>query len=231
MAQAIKTKQAPVKKSANVKPLGTRSRSAQLTRDSVLKAAIRVFAKYGLNGGSIEKISSAAKSHDRMIYYYFGNKEGLFVAVLEEIYRQFNEAEAKVSIDAKDPVGSLKRIITFIIYYYHDHPEFVTILNSENLHRGKHIAKLQLATEYSSTAISVFKNILESGQAQGVFRQDVLARDLYMMVAALGYFYQSNRFTLSAFLGEKLDASDTFEAWEKFVVQAVLSTVGYKEKA
>ena len=107
MAQAIKTKPTTIKKSANVKPLGTRARSAQLTRDSVLKAAIRVFAKYGLNGGSIEKISSAAKSHDRMIYYYFGNKEGLFVAVLEEIYRRFNEAEAKVNFDDKDPVGSL----------------------------------------------------------------------------------------------------------------------------
>jgi AcrR family transcriptional regulator len=231
MAQAIKTKQTPIKKAASVKPIGTRARSAQLTRDSVLKAAIRVFAKYGLNGGSIEKISSAAKSHDRMIYYYFGNKEGLFVAVLEEIYRRFNEAEAKVKIDAKDPVGSLKRIITFIVYYYNDHPEFVTILNSENLHRGKHITKLQLATEYSSTAISVFRNILESGQAQGVFRQDVIARDLYMMVAALGYFYQSNRYTLSAFLGERLDSSDTFEAWEKFVLQAVLRTVSFKEEA
>jgi len=231
MAQAIKTKSTTTKKTSSVKPLSARARSAQFTHDSVLKAAIRVFAKYGLNGGSIEKISSAAKSHDRMIYYYFGNKEGLFVAVLEEIYRRFNEAEAKVIIDAKDPIASLKRVITFIVYYYHDHPEFVTILNSENLHRGKHVAKLQLATEYSSTAISVFRNVLDAGQAQGVFRKDVRARDLYMMVAALGYFYQSNRYTLSAFLGEKIDQSETFEAWEKFVMQAVLRTVSIKEEA
>ena len=218
------------KKDPHVKPLNARARSANLTRESVLKAAIKVFAKYGLNGGSIEKISSAAKSHDRMIYYYFGNKEGLFVAVLEEIYRRFNEAEAKIIIDKNDPVGSLKRLIEFIVHYYHDHPEFVTILNSENLHRGKHVSKLKLPTQYSSKAINVFHDILIAGQTSGVFRQDVLARDLYMMVASMGYFYQSNRFTLSTFLGEKLDQAETFESWEKFVMQAVLRTVSTKKE-
>lgn len=207
------------------KPLGARARSAQLTRESILKAALRVFAKYGLNGGSVEKISSAAKSHDRMIYYYFGNKEGLFVAVLEESYRRFNEAEAQVKIDSDDPVGSLRRVVQFIVHYYRQHPEFVTLLNSENLHRGKHVAKSRKAKEYSSTAISVFDEVLQAGKAHGVFREDIRGRDLYMMVAALGYFYQSNRYTLSAFLGEKLESADTFSAWEAFVMDAVLRTV------
>ena len=228
MAQAKNSNPQTSKKANNGKPLSARARSAQLTRDSVLKSAIRVFAKYGLNGGSIEKISSDAKSHDRMIYYYFGNKEGLFVAVLEETYRRFNEAEAKVEIDANDPVGSLKRLVEFIVNYYHDHPEFVSILNSENLHRGKHIAKSQLAQEYSSKAISIFSDMLLAGQQRGLFREDLSARDLYMMVASMGYFYQSNRYTLSAFLGEKLEEGETFSAWEKFVMDAVLRTVSNK---
>lgn len=224
MAQA-KNSSPQAKKTTSSKPLSARARSAQLTRDSVLKAAVRVFAKYGLNGGSIEKISSAAKSHDRMIYYYFGNKEGLFVAVLEETYRRFNEAEAKVEIDPDDPVTSLKRLVRFIVNYYHDHPEFVIILNSENLHRGKHIAKSQLAQAYSSKAIGVFKDVLLAGQQRGVFREDLSGRDLYMMVASMGYFYQSNRYTLSAFLGEKLEQDENFSAWERFVMDAVLRTV------
>ncbi|UOD50139.1 TetR family transcriptional regulator [Orrella daihaiensis] len=227
MTQA-KNPKATSKAAVGNKPLSARARSAQLTRDSVLKAAIKVFAKYGLNGGSIEKISSAAKSHDRMIYYYFGNKEGLFVAVLEETYRRFNEAEAKVEIDPKDPVLSLKKLVEFIVNYYHDHPEFVIILNSENLHRGKHIAKSELAQEYSSKAISVFSEVLLAGQKKGVFRDDLSPRDLYMMVAAMGYFYQSNRYTLSAFLGEKLEKTETFSAWEQFVMDAVLRTVTTK---
>lgn len=228
MTQAKRPKATSKPVTTSNKPLSARARSAQLTRDSVLKAAIKVFAKYGLNGGSIEKISSAAKSHDRMIYYYFGNKEGLFVAVLEETYRRFNEAEAKVEIDPKDPVLSLKKLVEFIVNYYHDHPEFVIILNSENLHRGKHIAKSELAQEYSSKAISVFSEVLLAGQKQGVFRDDLSPRDLYMMVAAMGYFYQSNRYTLSAFLGEKLEKTETFTAWEQFVMDAVLRTVTTK---
>ena len=79
--------------------LGVREKAAQATRASLLKAAIKIFAQYGLDGGSVDKISKAAKSHDRMIYYYFGNKEGLFVAVIEEIYKRFNIAESKLKLD------------------------------------------------------------------------------------------------------------------------------------
>ena len=105
------------------------------------------------------------------------------------------------------------------------HPEFVTLLNSENLHRGKHIAKSSKARDYSSPAIGVIDQVLRSGATLGLFRAELSARDLYMMIAALGYFYQSNRFTLSAFLGENLEAPTTFAQWETFVSDAVLRTV------
>src|SRR3954469_10834748 len=90
---------------------GVRELSAQATRDNILRAAIKVFARHGFSGGSVEKISRAAKSYDRMIYYYFGNKEGLFVAALEEIYRRFNEAEAGLALDPAQPVESLGAVI------------------------------------------------------------------------------------------------------------------------
>src|SRR3954453_14580691 len=104
---------------------GVRELSAQATRENILRAAIKVFARHGFSGGSVEKISSAAKSYDRMIYYYFGNKEGLFVAALEEIYRRFNEAEAGLALDAAQPVASLGAVIRFAFDYYREHPEFV----------------------------------------------------------------------------------------------------------
>ena len=204
---------------------GARERSAETTRDSLLRAAIRVFAKHGLDGGSVDKISRAAKSHDRMIYYYFGNKEGLFVAVLEEIYRRFNDAEAALDLDIAQPVEALRAVVRFVMQYYQKHPEFVTLLNSENLHRGKHIVKSDRAREYSSPAIGIIERVLRSGIEQGVFRSELAARDVYMMVAALGYFYQSNRYTLSAFLGEDLEAPPTFSRWEAFVIDSVLRTV------
>ena len=202
-----------------------RKHSGVSTRDNILQAAVHVFAKYGLAGGSVDKISRAAKSHDRMIYYYFGNKEGLFVAVLEEIYRRFNQAEIQIEIVEGDPLTSLKRVIHFIIHYFRDHPEFVTILNSENLQRGKHVSKARTTQQYSIPAVGVIDTILKQGQQTSLFRSDICARDIYMMISSLGYFYQSNRFTLSAFLGEQLEQDDTFARWEIFVTDAVLRTV------
>ena len=207
------------------RPLGVRELSAQATRDSLLRAAIKVFAKYGFDGGSVEKISRAAKSVDRMIYYYFGNKEGLFVAALEEIYRRFNEAEAALRMDPDRPVESLGTMIRFVVRYYRDHPEFVSLLNSENLHRGRHIGKSLRAREYSSPAIGTTDQVLRSGVARGLFRPDVSARDLYLLIAAAGYFHQSNRFTLSAFLGEDLEAPRALDRWEAFVTDMVLRGV------
>jgi AcrR family transcriptional regulator len=181
-----------------------------------------VFARHGYDGGSVEKISKAAQSVDRMIYYYFGNKEGLFVAALEEIYRRFNEAEAKLSLDLEDPVSALSTVIRFVLRYYREHPEFVSLLNSENLHRGKHIGKSARAREFSSPAVGTTDLVLSAGVARGLFRAEVTARDLYLLVAAAGYFHQSNRFTLSAFLGENLEAPAVVARWEAFVLDMVL---------
>jgi AcrR family transcriptional regulator len=204
---------------------GARERAANATRDSILKAAIKVFAKHGYKGGSVEKIARAAKSYDRMIYYYFGSKEGLFVEVLEETYRRFNEAEAQIEADLAQPVESLKAVVRFMWGYYQKNPEFITLLNTENLHRGAHIAKSLRARDYSSEAIAVLARVLQVGAEQGVFRADVAARDLYLMIAAMGYFYLSNRFTLSAFLGENLEAPQALLHWEGFLIESVLRTV------
>jgi len=204
---------------------GVREAAAQATRESILRAATKVFAKYGYDGGSVEKISKAAKSYDRMIYYYFGSKEGLFIAVLEGIYRRMDDAEAALDLDASRPVESLTGVIRFVLGYYRRNPDFVTLLNTENLHKGRHIAKSLRAREYSSRAISIIREIMASGVAQGLFRADVAPRDLYLLIASTGYFYMSNRHTLTAFLGEPLETPEAVAHWEDFVIEAVLRTV------
>jgi len=207
------------------RPLGVRAQAAQATRENILRAATKVFAKHGFAGGRIEQISKAAKSYDRMIYYYFGSKEALFVAVIEEMYRRFNEAEAKLVLDVAKPVEALTAVIRFMYGYYHRNPEFITLLNTENLHRGKHIAKSERAREFSSPAVAVLGQVLASGVQQKLFRTDLAARDVYLMIASMGYFYLSNRFTLSAFLGEDMDTPAALAHWEGFVIAAVLRTV------
>ncbi len=209
---------------AGTKP-GVRELSAQATRESILRAAIRIFAAHGYDGGRVEQISRAAKSHDRMIYYYFGSKEGLFQAALGEIYRRFNEAEAALSLDPDRPVASLEAVVRFMWDYYRKHPEFIRLLNTENLLRGRHSTGRRAMREYSSPAVGILQAVLDAGRALGQFRDDLSARDVYLMIASLGYFYLSNRYTLSAFLDEQLDAPDAMAHWEEFIVDAVMRTV------
>jgi AcrR family transcriptional regulator len=228
MATSVRRKTAP---SPNGRKPGVRELAAQATRDSILRAATKVFAKHGYAGGRVEQISRAAKSYDRMIYYYFGSKEGLFVAVLEEMYRRFNEAESRVELRPDEPVDALRAVIRFMWGYYRSNPEFITLLNTENLHRGQHIAKSLRAREYSSPAIDVLRRVLESGAAQGLFRPDAIARDVYLTIAALGYFYLSNRFTLSAFLGEALDSAQALAHWEQVIIDTVLRSLAPRAAA
>ena len=204
---------------------GVRALAAQATREAILAAATRVFAQHGFAGGRVEQISRAAKSNDRMIYYYFGSKEALFVAVLEDTYRRFNAAEQALVLDPDQPLQALRDVIRFVWQYYQTHPEFITLLNSENLLRGKHIAKSARARDYSSPVLAITGRVLHSGVAAGLFRADLNPRDLYLMIAALAYFYLSNRFTLSSFLGENLEAPAALAHWEGFVIDAVQRTV------
>ena len=195
------------------------------TRDTILAAATKVFARYGYDGGSIEKISNAAKSVDRMIYYYFGNKEGLFIEVLENAYRRMNDAELKLKLDTDRPIDGLNAVIAFVLSYYRKNPEFISLLNLENLQRGKHIAKSQRAREYSSPAIAIVSQLLQHGAEQGQFRRDVSARNVYLLILATAYFYMSNRYTLSAFLGENLQAPASIAAWQSFISSTVMRLV------
>src|SRR3954451_11818767 len=164
----------PRRNPANRSPLarrpGVREQAAQDTRDAILKAATKIFAKHGFSGGRIDEISKAAKSYDRMIYYYFCSKEDLFIAVLEEMYKRFNEAELALELSSDQPVESLTAVITFMWSFYQRNPEFITLLNDENLHRGKHISKSQRARDYSSPAIQIIERLLESGAKKKVFR-------------------------------------------------------------
>ena len=112
-----------------------------------------------------------------------------------------------------------------VLGYYRRNPDFVTLLNTENLHKGKHIAKSLRAREYSSPAIAILGEIMQNGIAQKLFRDDLQTRDVYLLIASLGYFYLSNRHTLSAFLGDNLEAPDALAHWEGFVLDTVLRTM------
>jgi AcrR family transcriptional regulator len=189
---------------------------------------MQVFAKDGFEKASLRQICLKARANLAAVKYYFGSKEGLFIEVLEDMYRRMNDAELALVLDPEQPVDSLKGVIDFVVSYSSKNPEFITLLNTENLHRGKHISKSKRARDYSSPAIAIIRLLLESGARQGVFRSGMVARDVYLLIAATAYFYNSNRHTLSAFLGEDLKAPEAIAHWRDFIITTVLRTVMIK---
>jgi AcrR family transcriptional regulator len=195
------------------------------TRENILRAALDVFAKNGFAGARVEKISKAARSTDRMIYYYFGSKERLFVAVLETIYKELGDAEAALDLSGLDPLEGLRAIIRFTWDHYREHPEMLTLLNNENLHQGRHVLRSKRVKELSFPLISTLSDVIARGVQEKSFRSDLDVQDLYIAICALGYFYLSNRFTLSAFLGTNLMAPAALANWPKAMEEIILKYV------
>ncbi|HBT33075.1 MAG TPA: TetR family transcriptional regulator [Pusillimonas sp.] len=225
MATSINKTSSRVRRKATMPVAVVGQARAQKTRDAILRAATRVFSRHGFAGGKIEQISKLSRTHDRMIYYYFGSKERLFVEVLETAYARMNDAEAELAFDLNDPEEALTTVVHFVWQYYLDHPEMITLLNSENLQQGKHIRKSARVSKLSSPAVEVLDQVLAAGVKKGLFRHDVSARDLYIEIAALGYFYLSNRFTLSAFLNVDLRSAENLAHWKAFITDVTLRSV------
>jgi TetR/AcrR family transcriptional regulator, upper aerobic nicotinate degradation pathway regulator len=203
---------------------GANGRTAD-TRESILQAAVKVFAERGLGGGRIGLISRTARSNERMIYYYFGSKEKLFIEVLEKIYRDMWNAESALDLDLADPAGALTQIVRFTMDHYLAHPEMLALLNNENLHKGRYVSKSKTMKELSSPALDLMGRICRRGIEQGVFRKGISPLHIYLSILALNYFYVSNRYTLSSFLGADLMDADNLSAWRTWVVDMVLRAV------
>jgi TetR/AcrR family transcriptional regulator, upper aerobic nicotinate degradation pathway regulator len=195
------------------------------TRDSILQAAVKVFAERGLGGGRVNLISRAARSNDRMIYYYFGSKEKLFIEVIGKVYRDMWEAERALNLDLENPESALRQIVQFTMNHYLAHPEMLTLLNNENLHKGKYVSKSKAMKEFSSPALDLMERIYRRGVEDGVFRSGIPPLHIYLAILALNYFYVSNRYTLSSFLGIDLLADDNLSAWREWVVDVLLRAV------
>ena len=179
-------------------------RDPERTRARILEAARTEFARRGLGGARVDQITARAGSNKRMIYYYFGNKEALFLAALESAYEHIREAEQSLKLADLDPVEGMRRLVQFTWEYYLAHPEFITLLNSENLHRARLLKKSKKVRALHSPLVAMLKSLLERGRRAGVFRRGVDPVQLYISIAALGYFYLSNNHTLSTIFGQDL---------------------------
>lgn len=181
-----------------------RTRSPAAPHLRILRAATRAFADRGLTGARVADIAARAKVNKRMLYHYYGNKEALYLAVLENVYGELLAAESALKLDALDPIEGIERLVRFLWEYYVAHPEFMTLVNNENLHRARHLKRSRTIRAMHSPLIESLDALLARGRRQGVFRGGVDAIQLYITIAAVGYFYLSNNATLSTIFGRKL---------------------------
>ena len=178
-------------------PARNQRRDPARNQERILGAATEEFSRHGLGGARVDRIAARAGANKRMLYYYYGNKEALFLAVLEARYAHIRCAEPGLRLDDFDPVEGVRRLVAFTWNYYLKHPEFLTLLNSENLHRARHLKRSRQIAAMHSPLVALLKDLLERGARNGKFRNDVDPVQLYISIAALGYFYLSNRHTLS----------------------------------
>lgn len=197
-------------------------RDPERNQGRILGAAMDEFARYGLGGARVDRIAARAGANKRMLYYYFGNKDDLFLAVLEESYRRIRNAERALHLADLPPRAAMRRLVEFTWRYYLEHPEFLTLLNSENLHRGRHVRRSKNIVAMHSPFVGMVRQVLERGARRGEFRRGVDPVQLYISIAGLGYFYLCNRHTLSAIFERDLLSGPSKSARLKHMTDLVL---------
>lgn len=181
-----------------------RPRDADRSQQVILEAALFEFARHGLAGARMDRIAERAEVNKRLIYYYFKSKDELFLAVLEDAYARIRTAEQQLHLNDMPPAQAIRRLTEFTWDYYIANPEFLTLLNSENLHEGRHVAQSGRVREMNSPLVETLGDILERGRRDGLFRGGIDPVQLYVSIAGMSYFYLSNRYTLSAVFGRDL---------------------------
>ena len=185
-------------------PTEPRQRDADRSQEQILIAAREEFSEFGFAGGRIDRIAERAGTNKRLLYYYYGNKDDLFLAVLERVYADIRTAEQALHLDAMDPVEAIRQLVSFTWHYYLDHPEFITLLNSENLHQARHLKQSERIQDMNSPLVQLLADVLGRGQRAGLFRDGIDPVQLYISIASICYFYLSNNATLSAVFGRDL---------------------------
>ncbi|HLI41081.1 MAG TPA: TetR/AcrR family transcriptional regulator [Streptosporangiaceae bacterium] len=185
-----------------------RQRDPERTRREILDVAIGEFARNGYSGARVDEIAAKTRSTKRMIYYYFGGKERLYIAALEQAYATARQAERHLDVDHLDPVSAIRTLAELTFDHHESHPDFISLVATENIHRGEFIAKSAALAELNTPAMSVTASILERGYADGAFRRKAEAIDVHMMISAFCFFRMSNRYTFGAVFGvDMLDPS------------------------
>ncbi|MBX4911077.1 MULTISPECIES: TetR/AcrR family transcriptional regulator [Rhizobium] len=210
---------------AKIKRAGKPPRDAEATKARILEAAKKEFAKNGLAGARVDVIAERSLNNKRMMYHYFESKDKLFQMVLEQAYVDIRTAEHKLNLESLDPKEALETFVRFTFAYYLKHPEFITLVNSANLHRAKHLKGSEVIRTTNRKLVSLVGGILARGVEAGVFRDGIDPVQLNITIAAIGYYYLTNRFTGSIIYERDLMDKDALENRVAFNVETIMRMV------
>jgi AcrR family transcriptional regulator len=202
-----------------------RSQDPDGTMRYIIEVASREFAEHGLAGARIDEIAAKTKSSKRMIYYYFRDKEGLYIQVLETAYSRMRAEEAALRLDDLEPVAALRRLVGFTFDHHNENADFIRLVMIENIHRGAYLARSRVIQDLNVTAIATIAALYERGIRSGAFRKGVDPVELHWQISALCFFTVSNRATFSKIFGRDLGTrkalarlrANTVETIERFI--------------
>lgn len=201
---------------------GVRELSAQATRESILRAAIRIFAAHGYDGGRIEQISRAAKSHDRMIYYYFGSKEQLYVEVLEKLYGDIRNTETRMNLTALEPREAIRRLVEFTFDHHDQNVDFVRIVSIENIHNAEYVKQSTSIKAMNSNILEALGTTLRRGAELGLFREGLEPLDVHLLINSFSFYRVSNRHTFSEIFQIELSDEAVKQRHRAMICESVL---------
>lgn len=203
----------------------TRQQDPEGTKRNIIEVAMREFADNGLSGARIDEIAAKTSASKRMIYYYFGDKDGLYLRCLEEAYRVVRSGEVSLDLEHLSPEDALRRLVEFTFEHHNDHPDFIRIVMIENIHHGAFLERSEIIQQLNVTAIDNLERIYARGVASGVFRQGIAPIDLHWHISALCFFNVSNRATFGKIFNKVLDSAEAQAKLRGEVVAMVMRFV------
>jgi len=206
-----------------------RTRAPERTRAAILAAAKDEFCRFGLPGARIERISRKSRTNTRMIYHYFGNKEGLYLAVLESVYGEIRRQEGQLDLSGAGPVEGMRRLILFTFDFFAARRDFIALISNENILRARYLRRLPSIQAMTVPLVGAIRDLLERGHAAGEFRGGVDPVQLYVSIVAQSQLHISNRFTLSVLFDEDLSDADWLAARRAHVLDMILSYLAAPE--
>jgi TetR/AcrR family transcriptional regulator len=202
-----------------------RRRNPVATRNKLLAAARREFAKNGLAGARVDEIADRAGVNKQLVYHYFGDKDALYLAVLEWVYAEIRAQERKLNLEGLLPDRAIRKLIESSFDHLAAHPDFIVLLNDENRGGAAHVRGSRKLEAMHSPLVSMVSTILKEGVRTGVFRRGINPVQLYISIAGLSYFFFSNTPTLSAIFGKDLATAAARRARRRHVVDLVLQAL------